>query len=50
MTYISGPVILPCISDSIIYNGIILCTLVQSGTVNGIVLFAGHCDLYFMVQ
>ena len=50
MTYISWSSDFALFSDSIIYNGIILCTLVQSGTVNGIVLFAGHCDLYFMVQ
>ena len=45
-----GPVILPCISDSIKYKGIILQTLVQSDSVNDIIQFAGYCGLYFMVQ
>ena len=31
-------------------EGIILCTLVQSDTVNDLILFVGHSDLYFMVQ
>ena len=38
------------IPDSIEYEGIILGILVQSDTVNDLILFAGHCDLYFMVQ
>ena len=50
MTIFHGPVILPCISGSIKYEGIILWILVQSDTVNDLILFGGHYDLYFMVQ
>ena len=42
--------ILPRISDSIKYEGIILGILVQSDTVNDLILSRGHCDLYFVVQ
>ena len=45
-----GPVILPFICDRIKYEGIILWILVQSDSVNDVILFAGHCDLFFMVQ
>ena len=45
-----GQVLLPCISDSIKYEDIILWILVQSDSVNDLILFGGHCDLYFMVQ
>ena len=45
-----GPLILPCISDSIKYEGTILWILVQSDTVNDLILFGGHFDLYFMVH
>ena len=45
-----GPVILPYISVIIKYEGIILWILVQCGTVNDIILYIDHCDLYFMVQ
>ena len=31
-------------------EGIILWILVQSDTVTDLILFAGHCDLYFMGQ
>ena len=37
-----GPVILPCISNSINYEGIILWILVQSDTVSDLILFGGH--------
>ena len=48
----NGQVILPCISDSIKYEGSILWILAQSDTVNNFILFVfvGHCDLYFMGQ
>ena len=49
MTLFHGPVILPCISNSIKCEGIILWILVQSDTVNDLIPFVGHCDLYFMV-
>ena len=45
-----GPVILPCISDGMKKEGIIHWILVQSDTVSDLIIFVGHCDLYFMVQ
>ena len=45
-----GPVILPCISDPIKWEGIIFWILVPSDTFNDLIPFVGHCDLYFMVQ
>ena len=45
-----GPVCLPCISDSIKYEGIILWILVHWDTVNDLILVEDHCDLYFMAQ
>ena len=47
---LKDPVILPYISDPIKQEGMILWIHVQSDTVNDIILFAGHCDLYYMVQ
>ena len=42
MTLFHGPVILPCISDSIKYEGIILWILVLSDTVSDLIPFVGH--------
>ena len=42
--------VLPCISDPIKLIGIIRRILIQSDTVNDLILFVGHCDLYYMVQ
>ena len=51
MTYIfHGPVILPCISDRIKEEEIILWILVHFDTANDLILFVGNCGLYFMVQ
>ena len=50
MTNVHGPLILPCISDSIRYEGIILWILIQSDTVSDLILFVAHCDLYVIVQ
>ena len=50
MIIFHGPVIWPCISDSIKQEGIILWILIQSDTMTDLILFVGHYDLYFMVQ
>ena len=42
--------ILPYVSDPIKQEGMIFWILVQSDTVNDLILFVGHSDLYFMVQ
>ena len=41
------PVILHCISHPIKQECITLWILVQSDTVNDLILFVGQCDLYF---
>ena len=38
--------ILPCISNRIRYEGIVLWILVQSDSVIDLILFAGHCDIF----
>ena len=45
-----APVILPGISYPIKQECITLWIFVQSDTVNDLLLFVGHHDLYFMVQ
>ena len=50
LTYISWSSDLPCISDPIIKEDIILWILVRSVTVNDLILFVGNCDPYLMAQ
>ena len=35
---------------SVRYEGVIIWIIVQSDTVNDLILFAGHYDLYFIVH
>ena len=48
--YFHGPAIFPYTSNIIKHEGTIFWILVQSDTVNDLILFGGHCDLYFMVH
>ena len=50
MTYISWPSGFALYLRPYELEGIILGILVQSDTINDLILFVGHCDSYFMVQ
>ena len=49
-TFIHGRVILPNISSTVQWINIKPGIIAKSDIMNDLILFIGHCDLYFMVQ
>ena len=49
LTFIHGPVILPYISNTVLWINTTQGIVDQSDTVNDFILFIDHCDLHFMV-
>ena len=45
-----GPVILPCILNTICWINVTPGILLPCDQMNDHLLYLGHCDLYFMVQ